>query len=161
VIYLSHHQHGNVCTFCHMPKYRRQTYTSRAAVLSLVILSVTQSFEPALLRGASCNFGAMWSRRDSAPCPLGLRLLLFVSVRYSTMPRPLEPVERAVSCESALTNLDNARSRIMHSNKYETNYAPNVERAVSLVLRHSARQPAASPDGLWSRPSHFNYLALR
>ena len=43
------------------------------------------------------------------------------------------------ACESAFTNLNNAqralsnlliaRSRIMHSNKYETNYAPNVERA--------------------------------
>jgi len=40
------------------------------------------------------------------------------------------------ACESALTNLDNAqralsnlfiaRWRIMHSNKYETNYEPNV-----------------------------------
>ena len=40
------------------------------------------------------------------------------------------------ACERALTNLDNAqralsnlliaRSRIMHSDKYETNYAPNV-----------------------------------
>jgi len=63
---------------------------------------------------------------------------------YSTMPRPFEQWNvqlfsvNALSqaCERALTNLDNAqralsnlliaRSWIMHSDKYETNYAPNV-----------------------------------
>jgi len=58
------------------------------------------------------------------------------------MPHPLEPVERVAfvdectsqACKSAITNLNNAqravsnlliaRTRTMHRNKYETNYAP-------------------------------------
>ena len=47
------------------------------------------------------------------------------------MPRPLELVDRAaffvkMACNRALTRLVNARTRLMHDNKYETNYAPNV-----------------------------------
>ena len=53
---------------------------------------------------------------------------------YSTMSRPLSPCSvqffsvnvRSMACESALTNLLIARTRLMHRNKYETNYASNV-----------------------------------
>ena len=52
---------------------------------------------------------------------------------YSTMPRPRQPVERAAffgesstECERAITNLLIARTRLMHRNKYETNYAPDM-----------------------------------
>jgi len=45
------------------------------------------------------------------------------------MPCLLEPIEHAAffdECTLVGADLDNARLRIMHCNKYETNYAPNV-----------------------------------
>jgi len=59
------------------------------------------------------------------------------------MPRPLEPVERAAffgectSAQRALSNLFIARSRIMHRNKYETNYAPNVPYIKNTNRKHN------------------------
>ena len=84
------------------------------------------------------------------------------------MPRPLKPAERASfsvnapsqPCESAITNLDNAqsnlliaRTRIMHRNKYETTYAPEViQRAthqkydtVNTILNTAAKNPLRAP----------------
>ena len=59
------------------------------------------------------------------------------------------------TCESALTNLDNAqralsnlliaRSRIMHRNNYETNYAPNVP-YISVQIMWAAKNPLRAPN---------------
>jgi len=96
-----------------------------------------------------------------------------INYNYSTMPRP--PWARGARSlfrwmHAQRLNLVIARTQLMHRNKYEPNYAHNVctearrsiSKYVDVVPSEWARgsQPAASPDGLWYRPSSNNDLAV-